>query len=202
MDVKCPLPDFASALASASANALASSACSMAPSSANTMAPYYHPVPSPADSGACSMAPYHHPVPSPVDSGALAPSNNANSMAPYPVPSPADSGVMSPMTPMSNYTQGSTPEQHYHVACSPEHLCYGINNPTSSDTNPDTNNIQISSSSSGEYNNHNPVPSSPYPASVHSDEGVVIPKCHPCYDSYDHPYYVSTVILFWITYPI
>ena len=181
MDVKCPLPDFASALASASANALASSACSMAPSSANTMAPYYH------------------PVPSPVDSGALAPSNNANSMAPYPVPSPADSGVMSPMTPMSNYTQGSTPEQHYHVACSPEHLCYGINNPTSSDTNPDINNIRMSS---GEYNNHNHVPSSPYPASVHSDEGVVIPKCHPCYDSYDHPYYVSTVILFWITYPI
>ena len=188
MDVKCPLPDFASALASASANALASSACSMAPSSANTMAPYYHPVPSPADSGACSMAPYHHPVPSPVDSGALAPSNNANSMAPYPVPSPADSGVMSPMTPMSSYTQGSTPEQHY--VASPEHL-YGLNPSDPADHN----NIRMS----GEYYH---VPSSPYPASVHSDEGVVIPKCHPCYDSYDHPYYVSTVILFWITYPI
>ena len=119
MDVKCPLPDFASALASASAN---------------------------------SMAPYYHPV-----------------------PSPADSGVMSPMTPMSNYTQGSTPEQHYHVA-SPEHL-YGLH-----PSDPD-NNIRMS----GEY--YHVMPSSPYPASVHSDEGVVIPKCHP-YDSYD-PYYVS-----------
>ena len=154
MDVKCPLPDFASALASASANAMASSA--------NSMAPYYHPVPSPADS--CVMG-------APPSANALAPNY-------HPVPSPADSGVMSPMTPMSNYTQGSTPEQHYHVA-SPEHL-YGLNNP--SDSNPD-NNIRMS----GEY--YHVMPSSPYPASVHSDEGVVIPKCHP-YDSYD-PYYVS-----------
>ena len=134
MDVKCPLPDFASALASASANAMASSACSMAPS-ANSMAPYYHPV-----------------------------------------PSPADSGVMSPMTPMSSYTQGSTPEQHY--VASPEHL-YGLNPSDPADHN----NIRMS----GEYHH---VPSSPYPASVHSDEGVVIPKCYP-YDSYD-PYYVSS----------
>ena len=40
----------------------------------------------------------------------------------YPAnPSPADSGVMSPMTPMSNYTQGSTPEQ---FVTSPDHLNY------------------------------------------------------------------------------
>ena len=41
----------------------------------------------------------------------------------YPAnPSPGqDSGVMSPMTPMSNYTQGSTPEQ---FVTSPEHLNY------------------------------------------------------------------------------
>lgn len=36
-------------------------------------------------------------------------------------PSPGeDSGVMSPMTPMSSYTQGSTPEQAFMT--SPEHL--------------------------------------------------------------------------------
>ena len=41
----------------------------------------------------------------------------------YPAnPSPGqDSGVMSPMTPMSNYTQGSTPEQ---FVTSPDHLNY------------------------------------------------------------------------------
>ena len=103
----------------------------------------------------------------------------ASAMAPYsgipynPVPSPADSGVMSPMTPMSNYTQGSTPEQHY-VGASPEHL-YGLN---------------PSPSAIGEYHT---VPSSPYPASVNSDEGVVISKCHNPYEHYD-PYYVSIIL--------
>ena len=91
----------------------------------------------------------------------------------YRIPeSPADSGVMSPMTPMSTYTQGSTPEQHY-VGASPEHL-YGIGNP----------------SDSGEYYH---VPSSPYPASVNSDEGVVMPKNHS-YDHYEN-FYVSQTYL-------
>lgn len=38
----------------------------------------------------------------------------------YPSPASNDSGVMSPMTPLSNYTQGSTPEQNFMT--SPEHL--------------------------------------------------------------------------------
>ena len=37
----------------------------------------------------------------------------------HPTPSPSDSGVMSPMTPMSNYTTGSTPDQN--LLGSPEH---------------------------------------------------------------------------------
>ena len=96
----------------------------------------------------------------------------------YPAnPSPGqDSGVMSPMTPMSTYTQGSTPEQHY-VGASPEHL-YGIGNP----------------SDSGEYYH---VPSSPYPASVNSDEGVVMPKSHS-YDHYENFYVSQTYFTYFI----
>lgn len=62
-------------------------------------------------------------------------------------PSPADSGVMSPMTPLSNYTQGSTPEQAF--ITSPEHLNYAFET--------DYGNMQPTS----EYS---------------SDEGVVMPK--------------------------
>lgn len=81
----------------------------------------------------------------------------------YPTPSPADSGVMSPMTPLSNYTQGSTPEQAFMT--SPEHLNYATAG--GYDHEFSCNNASASST----------VPSaadSPYS----SDEGVVMPKCN------------------------
>ena len=52
-----------------------------------------------------------------------------------PTPSPADSGVMSPMTPLSSYTNGSTPEQSGNgLMTSPEHL--GAGTTTSSTCSP------------------------------------------------------------------
>ena len=74
----------------------------------------------------------------------------------YPTPSPADSGVMSPMTPMSSYTQGSTPEQPF--ITSPEHLNYAYDSASA---------VECVAGS-------NPA-DSPYS----SDEGIVLPKCHP-----------------------
>ena len=71
-----------------------------------------------------------------------------------PTPSPADSGVMSPMTPLSTYTQGSTPEQGFMT--SPEHLNYAQ--------------YENTNYTAKEYGST--ADTSPYS----SDEGVVLPK--------------------------
>ena len=86
----------------------------------------------------------------------------------YPTPSPADSGVsgvMSPMTPLSNYTQGSTPEQAFMT--SPEHLNYAFE----SSEMPNTTD-------------------SPYS----SDEGVVMSKCSQFYPQYDQHWTMSNPV--------
>lgn len=94
----------------------------------------------------------------------------ASAMAFYSTPSPADSGVMSPMTPLSNYTQGSTPEQAF--ITSPEHLNYAFETDY---------NMSVPSSTAGPH----PASQSPYS----SDEGVVLPKSY--YDPYADPNWAS-----------
>ena len=87
----------------------------------------------------------------------------------YPTPSPADSGVsgvMSPMTPLSNYTQGSTPEQAFMT--SPEHLNYAFET--------------------------SEMPGTPSESPYSSDEGVVLSKCSQFYPQYDQHWTVSNTV--------